>query len=489
MAGEDNRGPLIATFDNGTQIYRNGVLNSRGFFEVSVGIFNFGAEFNPNSGEWTGNEVASFITNIGSGSIEIAPDEDGMSVEVGGSIGIVDVGVIITDDGDVFPIFGLGVGNDFLGASFGITIEDDGSNLSSYNTITISSNGTVIKTEHFPGDADYPNVKVEFTIYDSQGAIISQGASSTGDPQRAAEMAAGLAPRVYPQCFGSEVPIDMWPLDPDLKRGPDGIYDQDEVRAKIWKKPTEMIRAGDLVVSFDEKDNLVPGQVTRTMTTEAKILLNFHGTRVTPGHVYYRPDSKKPHKYETLIDILRDDGVIKRQDGTLIRAATNVPVNSSLDGFVKAVTQTRRSDGTVEQTDEGRIRLGTRFLVGSGKERKSYAVADLVNAGGGIVGDDELIRVGDGPSMPFLWDFGDTLPKPEDFVLACSGTTLVDIYKAAEWESQGPRLPAPMVLDLGPVQPLNGAALSAMTRNEPLDVLDSAMSSTPQKRVPQRQLI
>lgn len=284
-------------------------------------------------------------------------------------------------------------------------------------------------------------------------------------------------------CFGPEVPIDMWPLDPDLKPGPDGIYDQDEVRAKVWKKPIELIEVGDIVVSFDDNDNLVPGPVTRTFQNDAKILLDFHGTRVTPGHVYYRPDSKKSYKYETLIDVLRDDGVIKHQDGTLIRAATNVPVDSPRDGFVQAVTHMRKADGTVVQNDAGRIRLGTRFLVGTGKERKSWAVADLIEAGGGVVGDDELIRVGDGEPMPFLWDFGETLPKPEDFVLACSDTTLEDIYKAAEWESQGPRLPAPMVLDGGPVQPLKGAALSAMPRNEPLDVVHAPTASAKPQRI------
>ncbi|GAW35562.1 hypothetical protein RA2_02625 [Roseovarius sp. A-2] len=289
-------------------------------------------------------------------------------------------------------------------------------------------------------------------------------------------------------CFGPEVPIDMWPLDPDLKPGLDGIYDQDAVRAKVWKKPIELIRVGDLVVSFDDDGNLVPGPVTRTFQNNAKILLDFHGTRVTPGHVYYRPDSKKSYKYEALIDVLRDDGMIKHQDGTLIRAATNVPVDSPRDGFVRAIAGKRKADGTLEQTDEGRIRLGTRFLVGTGKERKSWAVADLIEHGGGFVGDDELIRVGDGEPMPFLWDFGETLPKPEDFVLACSGTTLEDIYKAAEWESQGPRLPAPMVLDRGPVQPLKGAALSAMPRNEPLNVAHAPMApAKPQRTLNRKQ--
>lgn len=30
----DDRGPLLATFDDGTKIYRNGVLNSSGYFEL-----------------------------------------------------------------------------------------------------------------------------------------------------------------------------------------------------------------------------------------------------------------------------------------------------------------------------------------------------------------------------------------------------------------------------------------------------------------------
>ncbi len=273
------------------------------------------------------------------------------------------------------------------------------------------------------------------------------------------------------ECFGPGTPIDMWPLDSELEPGPEGIHDQDAVRAGIWTKPIERIRAGDLVVSFDHSGNLVPGPVTRTFRNEAKIVLNFHGIRVTPGHVYFRADSKKPHRFETLIDILRDDGAIQRQDGTLIRAATNVPVGSPRDGFVRAVAGPRRADGSVAARDEGRIRLGTRLVVDG---RRSYAVADLIQAGGGIVGDDELIRVGNGAPVPFHWDAGDRLPAPEDFVLACSGTTLAQIYQAADWESQRPHMPAPAAPDGSPVHPLSGAALAAMPRNEPLTMDDDS---------------
>ncbi len=288
-------------------------------------------------------------------------------------------------------------------------------------------------------------------------------------------------------CFGPEVPIDMWPLEPEFApdpKNPFKQYDQDAVRAKIWKKPIHKISVGDWVVSHDKNGNMVPGYVPRTMTNDAKILLDFHGTRVTPGHVYYRPDSKRADKYETLIDVLRDDGMIEDRDGVKLRAATYAPVDGPLDKFVKAVTGTLRPDGGVDIKEQGRIRLGTRFIVRNDKGRKDYSVADLIEAGGGVVGDDELIRVGDGPGIPFHWDFGDTLPKPEDFVLAASGTTLEDIYKAAEWESQGPRLPAPMVLDGGPVQSLKGAELSAMPRNEPLNL--GHMPEAPQK--PQRMM-
>lgn len=274
-------------------------------------------------------------------------------------------------------------------------------------------------------------------------------------------------------CFGPEVPIDMWPLDPEFApdpKNPFKQYDQDGVRAKVWKKPIHKIRVGDWVVSHDKNGNMVPGYVPRTFQNDAKILLDFHGTRVTPGHVYYRPDSKRADKYDTLIDVLRDDGMIEDRDGVKLRAATYSSVGGPLDKFVKAVTGTLRPDGGVEIKEQGRIRLGTRFIVRNDKGRKVYSVADLIEAGGGVVGEDELIRVGDGPGIPFHWDLGDTLPKPEDFVLAASGATLEDIYKAAEWENQGPRLPAPMVLDGGPVRPSKGAELSAMPRNEPLNL-------------------
>lgn len=292
------------------------------------------------------------------------------------------------------------------------------------------------------------------------------------------------------ECFGPKVSVDMWPLDPEFAYdpfNPHKFFDQDAVCAKIWAKPIEQIEAGDVVVSFDNNGNLFPGPVTRTFQNDAKILLDFHGTRVTPGHVYYRADSERPHKFETLIDILRGDGAIRHQDGSLIRAATNVPIGDARDGFVRAITGTRDANGTIVPRDQGRIRLGTRFIVGTAKARKSWAVADLIEAGGGVVDDHGLIRVGDGAPMPFHWEFSGMLPAPEDFVLACSGTTLEDIYKAAEWENEGPRLPAPAQLDGGPVVPLSETDHALLPRNVPLSV-DAGARGAPLNRKARRLL-
>jgi len=54
---------------------------------------------------------------------------------------------------------------------------------------------------------------------------------------------------------------------------------------------------------------------------------------------------QKAHKFETLIDVLRDDGVIKIQDDSLIRAATTVPVGDPRDGFAWAIKGKRHRMG------------------------------------------------------------------------------------------------------------------------------------------------
>lgn len=56
-------------------------------------------------------------------------------------------------------------------------------------------------------------------------------------------------------CFLAGTPITMWPTDPNLKLGPDGIYDQAQVRAGLWTKPIEEVARRDLVVAYDACGN------------------------------------------------------------------------------------------------------------------------------------------------------------------------------------------------------------------------------------------
>ncbi len=270
-------------------------------------------------------------------------------------------------------------------------------------------------------------------------------------------------------CFGGQTLIDMWPQDPRLQPGADGTFDAAQLASGLWKKPIDQIVPGDLVVSFTAKGDLVPGRVTRTFRNDVKIILNFHGTLVTAGHVYYRPDSRKQPKFEPLIDILREDGLIETADGTQIRAATNVPLGDPADRFIWAVTGPRKPDGSVGPGDCGQLRLGTRFVTEDGT---TGSIGDLVAMLGGQVTEDGLIRIGSGPDLPFHWTFGPTLPKPEDYVLACSGTTLADLYRVAEWESVLPGLPVPLVPEGGPVQPLSSTERQTLRRNEPLALAD-----------------
>jgi hypothetical protein len=279
-------------------------------------------------------------------------------------------------------------------------------------------------------------------------------------------------------CFIAGTMIDMWPTDPGIKPYANGLYNKAAVLAKVWQKPIEQIRPEDWVVSFDDAGNLKPGKVRRTFTNQAKIILDFFGTGVTPGHAYYRPDSRRPYKFEPLIDILRDDGVVQDSNGALVRAATGVPVGDPRDRFVWAITGDRSDDGrSVTVKAKGRIRLGTRIITDDGKD---FCVDDLIKSGDGIVTDEGLIRVGLA-QMPFHWTYSDTLPKAEDYVLKRSGTTLDDIYKATEWEQVRPHMPPPMVRDGGPVQPLSQADLTLMPRNTPLAMRDEgyAASSRP----------
>lgn len=325
------------------------------------------------------------------------------------------------------------------------------------------------------------------TLPDWVSAIVAVGAGDTVNFDEVVILYEGegadrTISRIIPEseyCFGAGTPIDMWPIDPTLKPGPDGVYDQEKVRAGIWKKPIEDIAASDVVVSFNKQGHLVPGEVTRTMTNNAKIILDFHGTFVTPGHVYWCAGGKFEGKYAPLIDILRDDGVIQHQDGTLIRASTGCEVGTPDDEEFYVFKVYTDAQGNERVRDRTKLRYGTRWMKDNGEH---FTMREYMEGIGVEIIQDGPRKgyarwIESGMTMPFAWVLSETLPKPEDFVLARSATSLEDIYKAGQWEFMRPQMPAPMVMDGGPIQPLPEHKLEMMPRNEPMAFTSAAPSS------------
>jgi len=243
-------------------------------------------------------------------------------------------------------------------------------------------------------------------------------------------------------CFSAGTKIAMWPLGQDVQSDASGYFDQSHVKSSIWRKEIEKVEPNDWVVSFDQEGRLVPGRVVRTTKNNVEIILDFFGTSVTPGHVYYRADSSKSNKFETLIDILRADGALQKTDGTVIRASTGAQIGGPLDALISVVIGDTDTIGRTVVAGSTKLRAGHRVALDDGSE---FTLAQIIEAGGGVILENGLVATEANPEgVPFHWVFGEELPKPEDYVLQRSGVTLEDIYRANEWQDMQPKLPAPL---------------------------------------------
>lgn len=228
----------------------------------------------------------------------------------------------------------------------------------------------------------------------------------------------------------------------------------------------ELVKPDDAVVCYDKNGELQKALVGRVFASKIKQILDFWGTGVTPGHAYFCADGKARGQHIILLDILRQDAAVQKVDGSLMRASTGADVEGPLDGFVQAVTGEVGPDGQLQILNSKSIRHGTRVILDDGRD---ICIADVIAAGGGTLREDGLIATEDCPEgMPFHWTFSETLPNPEDYILKRSGTTLEDIYKAAEWEHHKPQMPAPMMYEGVPVEPAAPRQREDMPRNEPL---------------------
>ena len=287
-------------------------------------------------------------------------------------------------------------------------------------------------------------------------------------------------------CFLAGTQISMWPTDAGLKPNANGVYDEDAVRAKLWYKPIEEIRTGDIVVSHDKNGHMQPGTVGPTFVNQSSHILDFWGTKVTPGHAYYCAGGKFEGQHVPLIDILRTDGVVKHQDGTLIRAATNCEVGSLDDQMVQVAFFEDAEARAANRFETKPLRLGTKFLQEDGT---TISLRMMIEAGGFEITGNGLLRNKDGQEAPATL-LDRAFPNPEDYILARSKLTLNAIY-STPWESQHPpRLPPPYAGEAGPAftpnrKPvLTASSSQAMPRRAPTPA--SRLAAASPAKAPQK---
>jgi len=165
------------------------------------------------------------------------------------------------------------------------------------------------------------------------------------------------------------------------------------------------LRLGDQVVSFGDRCDLLEstfstGRVTAIHTREAEETLDFHGTIVTPGHVFLSGDGT----FKKLAEILEEDGTVVREDGSLMRARTGCPVGS-VEDLVVPVTYTDTETG---ETMTAAMRAGAPFAA---EGEDVVTVADAMRKVGYELGADGFFTDIDGNRMAAHWPWGEPDPR------------------------------------------------------------------------------
>ncbi|RED51305.1 hypothetical protein [Aestuariispira insulae] len=191
-------------------------------------------------------------------------------------------------------------------------------------------------------------------------------------------------------------------------------------------KPIEKIEVGDKVLSFDAQDSagkgqLVPRTVTHRHINHNKLVIDFHGTLVTPDHLTLCESAGSDPVFLPLIDIIKNDGIVISEDGTSLRAATNCPVGSLEDVMVKVLMLVDRQN---RELVESEIRAGTLLLREDGT---TVRVLDCIRAQGMELRRDGYLVSREQPGSPEPLYWAGPVPDPEDYILRKSGLTLADL--------------------------------------------------------------
>ena len=197
-------------------------------------------------------------------------------------------------------------------------------------------------------------------------------------------------------CFAAGTPVDM---------------------ADGSKNPIEQIKIGDEVLAYDPfaengRGGLSPRRVTQTYVTPNRIVIDFWGTKVTPGHVFLRGDGDKEGQHQMLMDIILDDGAVVREDGTLIRAATGCEVGSRGDQWLVLGYFYDDADYVARKGEVriAKIRAGTRMLTDDGKD---WCFLDTLDRDGFRLERGAVAK--EGEELHPMYFLGPP-PKPQDYI-------------------------------------------------------------------------
>jgi len=190
------------------------------------------------------------------------------------------------------------------------------------------------------------------------------------------------------------------------------------------------------VQSYAVNGDLVMGRVTRTFRNEVSHLLDFHGLKVTPGHVTLCGSGIFAGRHVPIIDILLSDGALVTAEGGLVRMSINRPVGSVEDRMVKVLYALTAEDARSGQLREGEMRVGTLLFDRGGVP---VSVQDCLKAEG-LVFDPETGLVAKPREAPHALHWFGPLPRSEDYILTRSRETLEGILVDGEWEGSRSKL-------------------------------------------------
>ncbi|MEM0977226.1 MAG: hypothetical protein AAGJ34_06810 [Pseudomonadota bacterium] len=242
---ESDYGNLIAEYSDGTKIYQNGVVDHTGFYaEYNVGVINLGATLDNTTDGWEWSDEASFVNYFGPVTVEAAPSEDGVSFEISGSVAVFDIGILITENGTVVPMLGVGVGNQILGGGVGIYLGDADDSYGRLNRITVTPDGQIIETYFSQGTEENPGLATRVVTRDAAGEITHTSMNSISDPDIIRDIMLYGRDHFDQKCFSAGTQI--------------ALFDGSSV-------PIEDITSDHSVLSFNTNGEAVEGRVTRLL--------------------------------------------------------------------------------------------------------------------------------------------------------------------------------------------------------------------------------